>query len=98
MIKLEFHLIDDLGNQFKDRDKLYSIKATYWDIYIQTLGSNETQKVEISDIPIIKFNEYIKNNLFKKEAELYTKIYNADFLDFESINKNLSGIFNNFGR
>jgi len=97
-IKLGFHLIDGLGNQFKDRDRLYSIKATYWDIYIPTLGSNETQKVQISDIPIIKFNEYKKNDLFKEEAELYTKIYNADYLDFESINKNLSGIFTNFGR
>ena len=97
-IKLGFHLIDGLGNQFKDRDRLYSIKATFWDIYIPTLGSNETQKVEISDIPIIKFNQYKNNDLFKEEAELYTKIYNADYLDFESINKNLSGIFTNFGR
>lgn len=97
-IKLGFHLTDGLGNQFKDRDRLFNIKATFWDIHIPQLGDNSTQKVVISDIPNIKFNEYKKNPLFNKEAELYTKLYDADYLDLESINKNLSGIFSNFGR
>ena len=95
--KLGFLLTDPLGNQFPDRERLFEITATFWDIHIPLLGDNSTQTVNISNIPKIKFNEY-NNSLFNDEAELYAKLYDSDCLDLETINKNLSGIWNNFGR
>ena len=82
-IKLGFTLTDGIGNPFSERDRLFSIKATFWDIYIPQLGDNynTTKKVQISDIPIIKFNEY-KNKLLPNETLKFTELIDPFFFVF----------------
>ena len=96
--KLSFLITDLMGKEFPDQERLFTITAKHWDIFIPVLGGNSTESIVVEDIPKIKCNEYKNNKLLNKEIEMYTKKMNPTCFDFEDLNKNLSGVHANFGR
>ena len=91
-------ITDLMGKEFPDQDRLIKISAMYWDIYLPVFGENRTQEVTLTNIPIIKCNEYKNDTLHKKDFDQYSKMYNINCLDIPSLNKTLKGIYSNLGR
>ena len=96
--RMGFLVIDVEGNQFPERERLFTLKALHWDIYIPSLGANSTQSVKIENIPVKRCTD-LNHTLYEFETlKDLSRNYDTDCLDFENVNKNLSGVFNNFGR
>ena len=97
--RMGFVVTDSLGNPVPNLDRLFSIKATHWDIYFNT--NTSSVEIKISDIPKIKCSNYAENDpIFKvinSTLNTYGKTHGMECLDFEAIDKNLTGIYNNFG-
>jgi len=93
--KLGFSLYDLMGKKYPDQERLYKISARHWDIYIPKFGSNKTDSVKVTNIPMIKCNEYKNDSLFYEDFNIYSHV---SCLDFSNLNKNLSGIYGNAGR
>jgi len=98
--KLRFVITDTYGNEFPDYEKLFKISAKFWDIYLPVLGENKTQKIEISEIPVVLCKNLNLTNIDSDAISLveYSKMYNILCLDFSVLNKNLTGVYGNLGR
>jgi len=97
-LKVGFLLTDIMGKEFPDMERIFSFHAKFWDIYIP-IDYNKTTIVNFENIPKIKCNEYKNDHKFKLAFDEYTKIYkNLICLDFDSLNKNLTGAYGNFGK
>ena len=95
--KLGFFISDQLGRKYLDQERLFTISAKLWEVYIPIFGYNVSEVVEFKNIPRIKCNEYKNNTLFYENFELASKVIDATCLDFTNLNKNLYGTHGNFG-
>ena len=97
-MKLGFLVSDYLGNELPDQERIFSIEAKFWTIQIPW-KKVITPKVKFEKIEKIKCNQYKENDLHRKELEEYSKLYkNLECLDFDSLNRNLTGSYENFGK
>jgi len=97
-LKIGFHIIDGMGIEFSDHERLFTISAKFWEIYLPKFGENTPQKVDFMNIPIIKCNEYKNDSIHQKNFNEYAKNYNVTCLDLPSINKTLKGVYGKLGR
>ena len=95
---LGFQVIDAYGTPFPDHDRLFQISALYWDVYLPKIGENKTQKIEFTNIPTIKCDQYKNDNLHKEIYDTYSKMYkNMICIDIPSLNQSLKGVYGNLG-
>lgn len=91
-------LTDVYGNEFHDADRIFSLKANFWDMNIP-INNISQPMVTNENINFKKCTEINSNKVFKKEFEEYTSLYkNLMCLDFETLNRNLTGNYENFGK
>jgi len=95
--KLGFTIGDLRGLQFPDHERLFKISVMHWDIYLPKFGENKTQNVETKIIPIKNCFDYSNDSIIHDEFTQYSKMYNLTCLDFNSLNKNLTGIYGKTG-
>lgn len=99
--KIGFVLSDLMGKEFPDAERLFTISAMYWDIFIPKFTSNQTKQMSIvsyEPIPTIKCNQYMNNTIFKDNFEKMSEGYNMTCLDIPSMNKTLKGVYGNLGK
>lgn len=97
-LKISFLITDLIGREFPDHERLFSIKAKHWEFYIPEIGKNISDSIKINEIQKINCNQYKNNNLMNEKFEMYSKLHNITCLDFENINKNLTGVHLNSER
>lgn len=95
--KLGFTIGDLRGNQFLDHERLFKISVMHWEIHLPKFGENATQKVETSEISFKNCTDYKNDSLLQEEFLQYSKMYNLTCLDFEKLNKNLTGVYGKIG-
>ena len=95
--KLAFLLVDLMGREYPDKERLFKITAKYADLYIP-LSRNTSVDVNFIDIPIIKCDEYKKDELFSDKYGMYSEMWDLTCLDFSKLEKNLKGVYGNFGK
>jgi hypothetical protein len=83
--KIMITLIDPLGNEFAEHDRLYDIEAKFWKIY----PSSENVTKPYIDVPVINLN-LDKNETFYDELKKVTR-YSTKSLDFSKLDNNLFG-------
>ena len=99
--KIGFILSDLMGKEFPDAERLFTISAMYWDIFIPKFTSNQTKQMSIvsyEPIPTIKCNQYRNDTIFKDNFEKISEGYNMTCLDIPGINKTLKGVYANLGK
>ena len=97
--KSGFVIIDAMGLEFPEPERLFKISAKYWDIYLPVFGEDKEQEIEVTNIPTIKCNQYKNNTLHKDEFDKYSKMYDSMIcLDIPRLNKTLKGVYGNLGR
>ena len=95
--KLGFLITDLMGKEYPDHEKLFTISALYWDVFLPQFGENKTQTIQTVPIPSIKCDEFKDDFYLKESFDLYAKSYNLTCLDLNVIQKNLTGIYGNLG-
>jgi len=95
--KLAILITDLMGNELPDKERIFSLNALYWDIFLPGPNDNNPQSLIPTEIPKIKCFEYKNDSLFKNETDFLGKKFKTDCFDFESLNKSLYGNNNNFG-
>lgn len=94
-LKFGLLLTNGRGEEYQNPEKLFKISAALWEIKTPILGNISDVSVSLKDIPIMKCNEYKNNPILNKEFNSYSKIFDLNCLDFESLNRNLTGTFGN---
>lgn len=93
-----FILTDTVGNPIPNKDRLFSIEAKHWDIYFD-VTSNSTD-IKVSNLPKISCYESLKNGNFEENLNVinsFAQSHGSYCFDFKSLDKNLTGIFNDLG-
>ena len=88
-LQLDFFIMDSLGNEIQEPERIFEISAKFWEMYVDNLAENKTQRLEITDIPKIKCNHESANQ------QLRNKYKNSTCFDLSKMNKNLTGPFKN---
>lgn len=97
-LKIGFLLTDYTGREFPDIDRIITVQAKFWNIYLP-IEFNKTVTVDFEDIGIINCNSFKKEHLFVEAFDAYSKIFkNQRCLDTENYEKNLFGSYANFGK
>ena len=63
-----------------------------------TNSHNNDVSVVLTDIPTIKCNEYKNDPTLNEELIMHSSRFNLTCLNFDNLNKNLTGIFGNYNR
>jgi hypothetical protein len=86
--KISFTLLDALGTEFKESDRLFSLDAKFWEMnYYGEKGNS----VDIKPIPLTNCTIY-QNGSFKEDFVNLEKLYpTSKCLDFNNLDKNLFG-------
>lgn len=97
--KLGFKITNATAGEIPELERLFEISALYWIIHIPRLGDNTTSTTaKPYNIPIIKCDKYKNGTIFYEDFASNAKNFKNFFcLDFESLNKNLTGAYGNIG-
>ena len=78
--KLGILLTDIMGTSFPEHERLFTISAMMWNIYLPKFGENKTQKIDIVPIPTIKCNQYKNGTLLKGTYDDLHKNYQNEIV------------------
>jgi len=97
-IKIGFHLLNYESKEFKNSEKIFSLKARLWNFY-RNDSEMTIPETDYEEIKLIKCNKYTKNVIFNEQLNKYSLIYRDLFcLDLENLSKNLTGFYGNLGK
>jgi hypothetical protein len=99
-VKIGFHLLNYNSKEFKQSEKIFSLKARLWNFQRNhddiAMGIPEA---DYEEIKLIKCDQYKNNIQFNNELDRYSKIYkDLICLDMENLGKNLTGIYGFLGK
>jgi hypothetical protein len=98
-MNIGFLITDFLGREFPDQDRMFTIQAKFWEIYVPPELNNITKSadVKIENIDIIKCTQ-LKQHQYERNFKTYSQNYkNIVCLDLANLNRTISGIFGNYG-
>jgi hypothetical protein len=97
--KSGFVLVNPMGLELQDRNRLFQISAIFWDFYNPKYGDDRKIKIKTVNVPMIKCNQYKKDSLFYDDFKMLSEQYNhIECLDIEKINGTVHGSYGDIGK
>ena len=89
--KISFTIIDPVGNEYEDPDRLFTIDAKFWELNPSKEDDNIINPPIISEIPLTNCTIY-ENPPFEIDFQRLNKLYpSSKCLDFSKLKINLYG-------
>ena len=89
--KISFTIIDPVGNEYEDPDRLFTIDAKFWELNPSSKEDNIVNPPIISEIPLTNCTIY-ENPPFEIDFQRLNKLYpTSKCLDFSKLKTNLYG-------